>query len=39
MYWQCAKPNPELKMVVNYRNFDLDLLTAARIVPLDAAAW
>jgi hypothetical protein len=39
MCWQRVRPNPERKMGVNYRNFDLDLLQAVRITPLDGAAW
>ena len=37
--WQRATPDPERKMGVNARTFDLDVLRSLRIVPLDGAAW
>lgn len=39
MYWERVVPAPERRMGVNIRNFDPAVLAAARVVPLDGAAW
>jgi len=39
MCWQRVTPDPERKMGVNARNFDLAVLRKLPVRPLDGAAW
>lgn len=39
MFWQRVQPDPQRKMGVNARNFDLAVLRTIPVRPLDGATW